>query len=284
VRQFRGFCFFACGRLRQCYTRFLIIIASPTGAGNIVGFSKNIAAILILAYAFFLQYAYAEDSTAPAPDKCSDSVSELSTRFALDGRSPLAATCKAWPGRGSKIVAAAYDTDVEHEKRLLVGLIDQASGKVLAGYSRIIQEDATMTVGAASLRIDTGRYDLAPGVRAFGVDLSSALSQGCGEGGFGPVRTLFIRDGNAVRPVLEDFYLSTWRFVKGGPSCAIAEDQEVIIETTTYAIGIGKSVSKGFANLRITETSNDDAGGKAVRKPASREVQYDGKAYRFVQF
>lgn len=191
----------------------------------------------------------------------------------------VAGACKAWPNDKSQTIAiVAYDAGVQYEKGLLVALVDTSRAEVLASYRAAMQEDASMTVGADSLRIDTARYDLAPGVRAFGFDATTSFSQGCVDGGLGPIRTLFVRDGKTIRPVLEWFYLSTWTFVEGGPSCA-SGDREIVTETISYAIGVGKATSKGFANLRITATSSFSNGARPTRKPIQYELQYDGANY-----
>lgn len=198
---------------------------------------------------------------------------------AANGGLVAAAACTAWPGEKSRTIAAiAYDAGVADEKRLLIGLLDLSTGAVLAAYTGSIQEDAAMAVGTGSFRIDTARYDLAPGVRAFGIDAASSYSQGCVVGGLGPTRTLFIQDGKELRPVLEGFYVSTWRYVKDVASCSEAAE-DAITETISYAIGIGKTASNGLSDLRITARSSYSNGAKSGREPLSYELKYDGKVY-----
>lgn len=196
---------------------------------------------------------------------------------AENGGMAVASACKAWPGDSSRMLAAiAYDDGAIATKKLLVALLDTSKKAVAAAYSGSIQEDAAMTLGPDSLTLDTAPYHLAPGVRAFGLDVESEFSQGCVDGGIGPVRTLFLQDGKILRPVLEDFYVSSWRYVRGGPSCAEADD--ALIESTSYAIGVGKPVHHGFSSLRITATSDSDS-AKPARKARSIEIHYDGKTY-----
>jgi hypothetical protein len=186
--------------------------------------------------------------------------------------------CKVWPKDDSKTIAIfSYDAGVEHEKRLIVVLVDTLKERVVATYKRAIQEDAAMTVGAGSFRIDTARYDLAPGVRAFGLDVTTSYSQGCVDGGLGPVRTLFVQDGKEIRPIFENFYISSWRYVQGGPSCA--EGENVVTEDITYSIGIGNETTNGYANLKITADSSYSGAAKTKRKPFQYELHYDGKKY-----
>ena len=182
--------------------------------------------------------------------------------------------CKAWPGKpGLTIAALAYDDGRESDKPLVVALVDTAHAKLVARYDGLLEEDATLTVGPGSLSIDTARYQLAPGVRAFGLDVSTSYSQGCGDGGFGPARTLFVQEGGTLRPVLSSLYLSEWHYIKGGPSCMAAQEDDVI-ETVSYSIGIGKTVQHGFASLVVTGSSDVPHTG-----PRSQELRYDGQTY-----
>ena len=106
-----------------------------------------------------------------------------------------------------------------------------------------------------SLRIDTARYDLAPGVRAFGVDVASQASgPKCAEGGAGPLRTLFVRDGASLRPVLASLVLSSWRLVSG-PACPGAERKDgAVVEDTATTISVAPHATHGFADLVLAST------------------------------
>lgn len=196
---------------------------------------------------------------------------------AENGGTVVANACKVWPGASGRMLAAiAYDDGSIATKKLFVALLDTSKKAVVATYSGSIQEDAAMTLGPDSLSLDTAPYHLAPGVRAFGLDTESEFSQGCVDGGFGPVRTLFVQEGKILRPVLENFYISTWRYVRGGPSCAEADD--TLVESTSYTIGVGEPGRHGFSSLRITATSDSDS-AKPARKARSIELHYDGKTY-----
>lgn len=234
---------------------------------------------------FLLMSLNALGQTDEPPDDggCSDSSIERVSRHLRirhDGASEVVASaCKRWPyDPALMIVAFAYDAGIEGEKSLVIALVDTARNGVEAVYRGAIEEDAAMTVGGGSLKLDTARYDIAPGTRAFGLDLSTAFSQGCVGGGLGPVRSLYVRDGKTIRPVLEGFYLSTWQFAKGGPSCATGE-RAVVIETTSYKISVLKSETKGFKDLRITARSTLDNHRKSRRESVSYTVRYDGETY-----
>lgn len=186
-----------------------------------------------------------------------------------------AGVCKVLPKDHSKTIGIfAYDDEgVEYGKRLIVVLADIQRMEIVAIYRGAITEDAAMTVGSNSFKIDTARYDIAPGIRAFGLDVTSSYSQGCGDGGLGPVRTLFIQEGKVIRPVLEYFYISSWRFIKGGPSC-VGGEGEIVTEGISYSIGIGKTTTNGFSDLLITATSS-----LSKRSPFQYNLRYNGKKY-----
>lgn len=191
----------------------------------------------------------------------------------------IASACKKSPTDQSlMIVSFAYDVGVEYEKKLVVAIIDTNKNKVEAVYQGVIGEDAVLTIGPGSLTLDTARYNLASGVRAFGLDFSTVYSQGCVDGGLGPTRTLFVREGKTIRPVLEGLYLSTWTFIKGGPSCANG-DREIVVETTSYTISVLNSATNGFKDLRVLGIPTRDNSKKSRKKPVTYVVKYDGKIY-----
>jgi len=239
-----------------------------------VATSMRRAAMLLLAGHLVLAGAWA--AGAPGVQDCAPALVALVGKPAGTGKGGqlLTGVCKAWPGKpGHTIAALAYDDGRETDKPLVVALVDAAHAKLVARYDGLLEEDATLTVGPGSLSIDTARYQLAPGVRAFGLDVSTTVSQGCGDGGFGPARTLFVQEGGTLRPVLSSLYLSEWHYVKGGPSCMEPHEDDVI-ETIAYSISIGKGVQHGFANLVITGSSD-----VANTRPRSQELRYDGQAY-----
>jgi hypothetical protein len=106
----------------------------------------------------------------------------------------IAAACKSNPAdRKQTYVALAYDTGDQDTKRLLLAIVE--GNRVVADYRDKIYEDATLTLRSDSLHIDTARYMLAEGVRAFGLDVSGWASPNCGDGGLGASRSLYIQEG-----------------------------------------------------------------------------------------
>ena len=178
----------------------------------------------------------------------------------------VAATCKLWPyDKHLLVVAAAYAQDKERDKNLVVALVDTSTMAVRSAFRGVLLEDPTWSVAQASLRIDTAPYDLAPGVRAIGVDVASdAVSGTVVRDGVTATRSLFVPDGATLRLVLDGFVLTTSRQPSAGPSTA-----------SSAKIALDPHRTNGFADLRITRTTA--AGGSA--RPEHTTLVYDGSRY-----
>lgn len=192
------------------------------------------------------------------------------------------AACKASPvDQAVLIVAAAYvqDTDDDRmgvgDKNVIVALVQPRAGKLRSVLTGTIAEDAGMRVARGSLHVDTARYDLAAGVRAFGVDVSSdAPGPKCPDGVFGPLRTLFVQDGASLRPVLAGVPLTSWHRVSG-PACPWSEGaDDAVIQNTATTISVAPHATHGFADLVLASTID---GRPAPRR--RRVLPYDGTRY-----
>lgn len=166
------------------------------------------------------------------------------------------------------IVAAAY-VQGEDDKNEIVALVDSKAHAVRAAFTGTIAEDTLTRVGG--FWIDTARYDLAPGVRAFGVDFSS-VGHASGASEFvrsGPERTLFVQQGASLRSVLAGFSLSTWNAVFG---------RERRGESSNWTIAVGTTRSHGLSDLVITRTTEPDKDGTPALSERS-VLHFDGKSY-----
>ena len=181
----------------------------------------------------------------------------------------VAAACKLWPfDKSALIVAAAYAQDKEHDKNLVVALVDAKTMAVRAAFRGVVREDATWSVAQGSLRIDTAPYDLAPGMRAFGVDVTSEPIAGTlVRDGVTASRSLFVADGPTLRLVLDGFVLTTWRQPAGAAA-----------PTTTIAkIAIDPHRTGGLPDLRVTRTTTTAGAMKQDRTT----LVYDGTRYGY---
>ena len=198
----------------------------------------------------------------------------------------VAATCKRLPSDAHLTLAAvAWNAGKEDEKSLVLALVDEGAGQVVASLQDVVNEDATTQIEDYSLRLDTAAYDLAPGVRAVGLDIVSE-NRGCGEGGFGPSRTLYVREGATFRPVLTDLSLSQYWYVRGNQRRCVGNQKDAdtaILEDFDVTIGIGAPGKDGWRDLALTATSKR-SDRNSGRRPLHVRVPYDGQAYPLEAF
>lgn len=199
----------------------------------------------------------------------------------------VAAACKPAPDQPGHLLAAfAYALAVggkpppEYDKQLAVLVIDRAHGRVLASLKDVIAEDAVTRVGRDSLSLDTARYLLAPGVRAFGLRFSSdSPGPGCADANSGELLTLFAPEGRALRPVLR-LDMSSTRALAG---CVGHGGPDTVVEGASLTLEMAPTRSHGFADIvvraRIETWAADDT--KKMPKPRveTRTLHYDGKSY-----
>lgn len=162
----------------------------------------------------------------------------------------VAAACKLWPyDKNMLIVAAAYAQDKERDKNLVVALVDTKTMTIRATFQGVIAEDATWSVVQGSLHLDTARYDLAPGVRAFGIDISSdAVDNAVVRGGVTATRSLFVQQGTQLRLVLDGFVLTT--STKGADG----------LTKTSSKLALASTSSHGFADMLVTRSIEPGSG------------------------
>lgn len=187
----------------------------------------------------------------------------------------ISEACVTLPDADKKIIATfAYDINDDGYKGFIVALVDTTNKRLVVNYKGKIQEDASMLVEGDSLRIDSGFYRLARDVTGFGIDVKPGYQANCGDGGSGPYRTLFTYDGKSIKPVLEDFIVSSWSFLKGGnPRCGGSTD-DVVIEDISLSIDVGTGRTNGLADLQVTAASS-----VASKQPFKYVLRYDGKKY-----
>lgn len=236
----------------------------------------------LLSVSAFALAAQAQD----APQPCDAASLAVLGSGAVD--EPIAAACRDWPyDPAIRLVAAAWPGEgadgAEDDPLLLVtAMLDRATGQVLARHERTLEQDAAFALGEGGIRLDTARYDLAPGTRAFGVVLAnSARGPSCPDRGFDRELTLLVRDGQGLRPVFAT-WLDTWEMVEGS-ACAWAP-QRAVSERAQVTIGVERSASHGFADLALTasvtrEASDADGDPETSQRRARRVLRYDGHAY-----
>lgn len=199
----------------------------------------------------------------------------------------VAAACKPWPDDPNlSVVTLAYrdakDSSSPGDRNLnwLVAKVDTHSGQLRERYDDYLGEDSALELDAGSLWLDTARYRLAPGVRAFGVVVSSvARGASCPDASSNDLLTLVVPEGAKLRPVFST-YLRAWTTVKG-TSCVM--DSDFQSEQADLTLAIAPTRSHGYADLLVSarvRASQDEN----VLRTVSTTVRYDGNQYPFKQY
>lgn len=247
---------------------------------------KKLFKLLLISALFFSDRASAETKD----EICTDDIRTIVGRelkFSAFNSSTqrhniVSESCKSWPYNERMMLAAfAYDAGVEYEKKLIVAMIDKKTKRIVSTYRRIIGEDAVTRVGDYSLKFDTARYQLAEGVRAFGLRFNnSAQGPSCGEANWNDELTLLIPDGKHLRPV---FNLYTYR-QQSIQGCLSVQVPDAIWQDANITIGIEKSNNDGFYDLLATATISHFSNGASLenlKDHVERYVfRYNGKIYK----
>jgi hypothetical protein len=192
-----------------------------------------------------------------------------------------AAACRAAPAYHGRLVAAAYRSGHQDDLMLVIAVIDSATGQVGANFKGSLDSDATVKLVSGSLWLDTGAYDLAPGVRAFGLDVTSGMPRGCTGVGSGARRSLFVSQGRFIRPVLQDLPMSEWALIQRGKSqCTDSSAPDLTItENFTATLGLAPTSTRGYRDLVVTGSATRDDGHLEERPLLRSVLKWDGRVY-----
>jgi len=242
------------------------------------------------------QSVHAESASASVKQVCSPElirvvgVSLRTDEISLgNGGAIVSDACKVWPKDESiTLVAIAYLAPSVDVLNLAVAMIDNSNNKVIASYKGMLGKQVDIQLGRGGLSIDTARYDVTKGARAFGVDITRGTIKDCSESGLGRVRNLYVLDGNELRPIIKGFYLSYWHLAPGSDFGWVNNGNVAITsappkETITLKISIGKSLTNDYFDLSIFSVSLYDDGFKSNREPFQYELKYDGKQYPLIE-
>ncbi|WP_339465990.1 hypothetical protein [Pseudomonas sp. EA_65y_Pfl2_P74] len=205
------------------------------------------------------------------------------TTNAFDGQS--LSRCIVWPAFPSQAIAvkSTYLADAGGDDAgvfdLDLAIVNASNAKPVATYRKpgAYNSDA---VRFDDLRVDTGRYRLAPDVRAFGlrskfVHSSRAIPYEKTD------LALYVREGNTLRPVLEGLVI----YKNNGEFMSDCEGYARKIRRT---IEVGSSSHYGFADLIVTTSGtkmkNTQSGKQCVSKNTNLKktritLTYDGQQY-----
>ncbi len=211
--------------------------------------------------------------TTPEPQSCNKTLvsAVLAARLRInvsEGGDLIDLACKPHPLRAGRTIVAVFhelrdnkgNVD-EDAKGFAMAVIDIAGNKVLQLYRDKVALDPSVRIGIGRLQLDTGRYNLAPGVRALGVRMNIGNSHRCAEAGESEYLTLLVEEGAKLRPVLKDLAMSSWRITQGEP-CSDSETPTVT-DTVKNSIVVLPGMTNAWHDLQVVaQHSLDTYSGK----------------------
>jgi hypothetical protein len=164
--------------------------------------------------------------------------------------------CKAHPTRPGLTIVALFHSlkdargETEQDKSgFAVAVIDQQRRTLHGLYRKVFQEDATIR-SSGPLFIDTARYQLKRGMRAFGVRMNTGYGPRCADGGWNSFLTLFVEEGNQLTPVLEMLPMNSWSYPEGNKTCG-EEPQGGVFESTAWSLALSATTTAGWRDLDV---------------------------------
>jgi hypothetical protein len=198
--------------------------------------------------------------------------------------------CKEWPAYEGQTITALSKIesaptlddprDGSGTYGLNLAVIADADGRPLASYTEasVFYSDIDM-VKFNGLDIDTARYNLAPGLSAFSVRADFTSSSGS----FHEVLvSLYVREGNSLRPVLEQLSIESGSGARD-TVCAAGK-----FSHTKRTLDVAKTRSHGFFDLIVKSVINNSVAteneGKCEYKDAGsktlvKTLHYNGRQY-----
>jgi hypothetical protein len=192
-----------------------------------------------------------------------------------------AAACRAAPAYHGRLVAAAYRSGQQDDLLLVIAQFD-AAGNVVASFKGAMDNAPGLKIVSGSLWLDTTAYDLAPGVRAFGLDVTSGAPRSCSGVGSGARRSLFVAQGRFIRPVLQDLPMSEWALIQRGKSAGCTDSSApdlTITENFTAKLALAPTSTRGWRDLVVTGAASRDDGHPDDRPGFSAVLKWDGRIY-----
>ncbi|MBW8756082.1 MAG: hypothetical protein JF586_00600 [Burkholderiales bacterium] len=196
------------------------------------------------------------------------------------GAMVAAAACRAVPALHGRLVAAAYRSGHQDDLLLVIALLD-ASGNVTSSFKGAMDADPALKIVSGSLWLDTAAYDVAPGLRAFGLDVTSGAPRGCAGVGSGARRSLFVSQGRFIRSVLQDLPMSEWALIQRGKSACTDSSAPELTITENFAakLALAPTSTRGYRDLVVTGAASRDDGHLDERPPFSAVLKWDGRMY-----
>ena len=186
----------------------------------------------------------------------------------------IASACRHWPWRPAwRLSAVAFETTPYDEgwggRRIGLALAVHDGTRRIARYTVEESEDASIRWSDDALWLDTARYDLVDGMRAFGVIQRTGYSPPCADGHRTGTLTLYLIEGETLRPV---FGMDMARTLTLQGGCY--SEVDTVQQEASISIALADTTTHGFRDLWISA----DIRGPAPRRFRAK-VSYNGDRY-----
>ena len=174
-------------------------------------------------------------------------------------------------------LAAAPESNDVYRAGFAVAVIDIPRKRILSIYRSEIEEDGgTRIRGGGRLRLDTARYYVTPTVRAFGVRMNIDYSPRYAEGGSSDQLTLFVQEGNKLRPVISDLAMSSWEMLDSSGCFDQPENSNLpcVIADQTRTLALASSSTNGWRDLKLIATTTQRDSGAPGKRQAEKTLRY----------
>ncbi|MFZ6708708.1 hypothetical protein [Undibacterium sp. TC9W] len=194
----------------------------------------------------------------------------------------IALVCKSHPLHEDRTVVALFHDlrnkkgEVrEDAKGFVMAVINTNKQQLLQMYREEVELDAITRIYDGSLRLDTARYNLAPGLRALGVRMNIGHSPKCADGGIDDFLMLMIEEGKKLRPVLKNMAMAGWRLIDG-PPCSYG-DKLVVTDNVERDIVVLPGTTNGWHDLQVvarhTITTDNGPEGENAKPVLKTEIE-----------
>lgn len=124
-------------------------------------------------------------------------------------------------------------------------------------------------------------YNIAPGVRAFGVRMDIGYSPRYADGGTSDFLTLFIENGKTLRPIIQNMPMSSWQMVGDTAHCFDDAATGCAIENKAVHLALASTSTHGWRDLDvITTTRIGEANTPKAHIQVTGKLRAKAGAYR----
>lgn len=243
---------------------------------------RHYKALMLFLLVAVSSFCHGSDST-PCPDTLRSGVMQHFGIKDFELHS-VSEECVIW-SYDANFLLSLFVYDVNHDgdkndngtKRVMLAVYDRKSGSIANIYDYQIYEDPANEVDSNSLKLDTGRYDLAKGVRAFGVRFNSASDgTGAADHWYGDDLSLFVRNDNTLQKVFEESMAYT-SLSEGCMKCGDANRGEY----GKLTIGVLPTETHGFHDLQLVDQATQIGGKDDGKQTVTLSIlKFDGQKYR----